>query len=94
MGSSFIHLHLHSEFSLLDSCLKINPLIKRAEEFNMPALGMTDHGNIMGALNFYKNAKKANIKPIIGSELYVAPQTRLPQSFGTDHRFLPGRFFQ
>ncbi|MCP5053586.1 MAG: DNA polymerase III subunit alpha [bacterium] len=76
MDKSFIHLHLHSEFSLLDSCLKIPPLMKRAQEYNMPALGMTDHGNIMGALNFYKNARKSHIKPIIGCELYVAPQSR------------------
>jgi DNA polymerase-3 subunit alpha len=73
---SFIHLHLHSEYSLLDSCLKINGLIKKAQECNMPALALTDHGNILGALTFYKAAKKANIKPIIGSELYVSPKSR------------------
>lgn len=74
---SFIHLHLHSEYSLLDSCLKINGLIKRAQDNNMPALALTDHGNILGALTFYKAAKKANIKPIIGSELYVSPKSHL-----------------
>jgi DNA polymerase III subunit alpha len=73
---SFVHLHLHSEYSLLDSCLKVNGLIKRAQDHNMPAMAMTDHGNILGALTFYKAARKAGIKPIIGSELYVAPKSR------------------
>ena len=73
---SFIHLHLHSQFSLLDSSLKIDPLIQRAIECNMPALALTDHGNILGALNFYKKARKNKIKPIIGSELYVSPDSR------------------
>ena len=74
--NSFIHLHLHSEFSLLDSNLKIPGLIKRAQQLNMPAIAMTDHGNILGAVNFYKNAIKSGIKPIIGSELYVAEHSR------------------
>lgn len=73
---SFVHLHLHSQFSLLDSCLKIEELLKKAQEFNMPAVALTDHGNILGALNFYKQAKKAGIKPVIGSEVYVAPKSR------------------
>lgn len=74
---NFVHLHLHSEFSLLDSCLKIDSLIKRVKELNMPAVALTDHGNILGAVNFYKTAKKNDIKPIIGSELYVAPESML-----------------
>jgi DNA polymerase-3 subunit alpha len=73
---SFIHLHLHSQFSLLDSCLKIEELMKKAQEYNMQALALTDHGNIMGAVNFYKQARKNHIKPVIGAELYVAPETR------------------
>ncbi|HLP62404.1 MAG TPA: DNA polymerase III subunit alpha [Candidatus Deferrimicrobium sp.] len=73
---SFIHLHLHSQYSLLDSSLKIGELVKKAVQFNMPAVAMTDHGNILGALNFYKEARKNKIKPIIGSELYVAPDSR------------------
>ena len=73
---SFIHLHLHSQFSLLDSCLKIEDLVKQAQKHNMPAVALTDHGNILGALNFYKMARKNNIKPIIGSELYMAPESR------------------
>jgi DNA polymerase-3 subunit alpha len=73
---SFIHLHLHSQYSLLDSCLKIDELIKRGLEYNMPAIALTDHGNILGALTFYKAARKNNIKPIIGAELYLAPESR------------------
>ena len=72
----FIHLHLHSQYSLLDSSLKIDDLIHRAVEYNMPAIALTDHGNILGAINFYKKARKNKIKPIIGSELYVAPGSR------------------
>jgi DNA polymerase-3 subunit alpha len=71
----FVHLHLHSEFSLLDSSLKIDALVKRAKELNMPAVALTDHGNILGAVNFYKQVKRNDIKPIIGSELYVAPES-------------------
>ncbi len=73
---SFIHLHLHSQFSLLDSSIKIEELVKKAVQFNMPAIALTDHGNILGALNFYKAARKQKIKPIIGAELYVAPDSR------------------
>jgi len=73
---SYIHLHLHTQYSLLDSCLKIDGLMKKAQEFNMPAVSITDHGNILGALTFYKAARKNHIKPIIGTELYVAPETR------------------
>ena len=74
--NSFIHLHLHSEFSLLDSNLKIPDLIAKANKLNMPAIAMTDHGNILGAVNFYKNATKKGIKPIVGSELYIAENSR------------------
>ncbi|MCK4762369.1 MAG: DNA polymerase III subunit alpha [Candidatus Aminicenantes bacterium] len=76
MGKSFIHLHLHSEYSLLDSPLKIDPLIKKAQALNMPAIALTDHGNILGAVTFYKAARKNNIKPIIGTELYLTPGSR------------------
>jgi DNA polymerase-3 subunit alpha len=73
---SFIHLHLHSEYSLLDSTLKIDDLLKKALAFQMPAVALTDHGSILGAVNFYKKALQSEIKPIIGSELYLAPNSR------------------
>jgi DNA polymerase-3 subunit alpha len=73
---SFIHLHLHSEYSLLDSTLKIDDLLKKARAFQMPAVALTDHGSILGAVNFYKKALHNEIKPIIGSELYLAPGSR------------------
>lgn len=73
---SFIHLHVHSEYSLLDSSLKIDSLIQKAKKLNMPAVALTDHGNILGSVNFYKKAKQNDIKPIIGSELYIAPESR------------------
>lgn len=73
---SFVHLHLHSQFSLLDSSLKIDGLLEQAKVLNMPAVALTDHGNILGAVNFYKQAKKNGIKPVIGSELYLASGSR------------------
>ena len=72
MSSRFTHLHVHSHYSLLDGLAKIDDLIKRAKELEMDALALTDHGAMYGALEFYKKAKKAGIKPIIGCELYVA----------------------
>ncbi len=73
---SFVHLHLHSQFSLLDSSLKIEGLVERVKALCMPAVALTDHGNILGAVNFYKQAKKSGLKPIIGSELYLAAKSR------------------
>jgi DNA polymerase III subunit alpha len=69
--SEFVHLHLHSDYSLLDGACDIEKLVARAKEMNMPAVAMTDHGNIFGAYHFADAAKKAGIKPIIGCELYV-----------------------
>jgi len=76
MTKSFVHLHVHSEFSLLDSNLKLPHLVRKAREYNMPAVALTDHGSILGAVNFFKEARQNDIKPIIGSELYLAPQSR------------------
>src|SRR3954468_8569663 len=73
---SFVHLHCHSEYSLLDGANRIDDLIKRALEFEQPALAITDHGNLHGAWEFQEKAKKAGIKPIIGMEAYVAPGDR------------------
>ena len=72
----FTHLHLHTEYSLLDGACRIEPLVLRAKELGMTALAITDHGNMYGAVDVYKTCKKHGIKPIIGCEVYVAPRTR------------------
>ncbi len=74
--SSFVHLHNHSHFSLLDGACRIDDLVNTAKEFNMPALALTDHGNMHGAVEFYKKCRKTGIKPLIGAETYVAPASR------------------
>jgi len=74
--ADFVHLHNHTQYSLLDGALKIDHLIQRAKEYRMPALAITDHGNMFGAIEFYKKAIASGIKPIIGSEVYVAPTNR------------------
>ncbi|MCW3489860.1 DNA polymerase III subunit alpha [Dethiobacter alkaliphilus] len=77
MGSSnFVHLHVHTEYSLLDGASKIKNTVARAAELDMPALAITDHGVMYGVIDFYKAAKDAGIKPVIGCEVYVAPRTR------------------
>lgn len=73
---SFVHLHTHSHYSLLDGLSKIDDLIARAVSYKMPALALTDHGNLYGAIEFYKKCQVAGIKPIIGVEFYVAPRSR------------------
>jgi len=73
---SFVHLHCHSEYSLLDGANRIEDLIHRAQEFEQPALAITDHGNLHAAWEFQEKAKKAGVKPIIGMEAYVAPGDR------------------
>jgi DNA polymerase-3 subunit alpha len=77
---SFVHLHCHSEYSLLDGANRIGDLIARAQELEQPALAITDHGNLHGAWDFQEKAKKAGIKPIIGMEAYVAPGDRRERS--------------
>jgi len=72
----FTHLHVHSHYSLLDGLPKIDELIQRAKELNMDSLALTDHGVLYGAIEFYKKAKESGIKPIIGAELYIAPEGR------------------
>ncbi|AHG90193.1 DNA polymerase III, alpha subunit [Gemmatirosa kalamazoonensis] len=77
---SFVHLHCHSEYSLLDGANRIDDLIRRALELEQPALAVTDHGNLHAAWEFQEKAKKAKIKPILGMEAYVAPGSRLDRS--------------
>ena len=74
--SEFVHLHIHSEFSLLDGANRIKDLPVRAKELGMKAMAITDHGVMYGAIDFYKACKKEGIKPIIGCEVYVAPRSR------------------
>ncbi len=74
--SDFVHLHCHTEFSLLDGTIKINDLFAKASEFGLQAAAITDHGNLFGAIQFYTTAKEFGIKPIIGCEVYVAPEHR------------------
>jgi DNA polymerase-3 subunit alpha len=74
---TFVHLHNHTEYSLLDGASRIPAMVGRAAELGMPALGLTDHGVMYGAIHFYKACKEAGIKPIIGCEVYVAPRSRL-----------------
>ena len=74
--NNLIHLHTHSHYSLLDGLAKIDDLLDRAEELGMKSLALTDHGNLHGAIEFYKKAKKRNIKPILGVEAYLAPGAR------------------
>ncbi len=74
--ADFVHLHCHTQYSLLDAASKVEPLVKRAVELKFAALAMTDHGNLFGAIEFYSKAMKAGIKPIIGMEAYIAPGSR------------------
>ncbi|TAN42905.1 MAG: DNA polymerase III subunit alpha [Nitrospirae bacterium] len=78
--ADFVPLHLHSEYSLLDGAIKINELVDMAVQYRMPAVAVTDHGNMFGAVEFYKKATKAGIKPIIGCEVYVAPKSRFDKA--------------
>ena len=74
--SDFVHLHVHSEYSLLDGAAQLEKLVAKAKELRFPAIALTDHGNLFGAIDFYLAAQKAGVKPILGCELYVAPGSR------------------
>jgi DNA polymerase-3 subunit alpha len=78
--SNFVHLHVHTQYSLLDGMIRLDDLFKKAKEFAMPAMAITDHGNMFGAIDFYKQAYANGIKPIIGCELYVAPRSRFDKT--------------
>jgi DNA polymerase III subunit alpha len=71
--AEFVHLHVHSEYSLLDGAAQLDKLVDKAKELKFPAIALTDHGNLFGAIDFYLAAQKAGVKPILGCELYVAP---------------------
>src|SRR5436305_14730613 len=75
--ADFVHLHLHTQYSLLDGACRLDRLMEKAHELKFPALALTDHGVLFGAIDFYQAARNAGIKPIIGCEVYVAPGSRL-----------------
>src|SRR3569623_2355199 len=74
MANPFVHLHCHTDYSLLDGACEISQLMKLAEEQKMPSVAMTDHGKLFGAIEFYNEAKKHGVHPVIGCEVYVAQQ--------------------
>ncbi len=80
MAERFVHLHLHSHYSLLDSAIKLDELMRQVSESAMPAVALTDHGNLFGAYEFYSAARKAGIRPVLGCEVYVAPASRKERS--------------
>jgi DNA polymerase-3 subunit alpha len=82
--AGFVHLHNHTEYSLLDGASRIEQLAKQAAEYRMPALAITDHGNMFGVIEFYKKLQAQGVKPIIGCEAYVAPHSRLEKKIDED----------
>ena len=82
---SFAHLHLHTEYSLLDGACRIDGLMERVKELGQTAVAITDHGVMYGCIDFYKAAKAAGIKPIIGCEVYVAPRAMSDRIHGVDN---------
>ena len=75
-GPQFVHLHVHSEYSLLDGACRVKDLVQTCRQLGMPAVAVTDHGNLFGAIEFYTAARAAGVKPIIGCEVYMAPGDR------------------
>ncbi|HXE42444.1 MAG TPA: PHP domain-containing protein, partial [Candidatus Baltobacteraceae bacterium] len=84
--ADFVHLHLHTEYSLLDGACRLDKLAEKAHELKFPAMAITDHGAMHGVIDFYKEAQAKGIKPIIGCEVYVAPGSRLEKKQGTGTR--------
>ncbi|HTY20677.1 MAG TPA: DNA polymerase III subunit alpha, partial [Geobacteraceae bacterium] len=83
--TDFVHLHLHTQYSLLDGAIRLTDLIAKAKEYGMPAVAATDHGNMFGAIEFYEKCTAAGIRPIIGAEVYVAPGSRFAKESGNGH---------
>jgi len=81
----FVHLHVHTEFSLLDGAIRLKDLIDTVRRYQMPAVAITDHGNMFGALEFYELCRKAEVKPILGCEVYVAPRSRFDRQGKADN---------
>ncbi|MCU1595406.1 MAG: polymerase subunit alpha, partial [Frankiales bacterium] len=87
MSDSFVHLHVHTEYSMLDGAARLDDLFKKTVELGMPAIAMTDHGNVFGAYEFWKKATSYGVKPIIGTEAYLSPGSRFDK---TRHRWASG----
>ena len=85
--TDFVHLHLHSEYSLLDGACRIKDLPKVVKEMGQTACAITDHGVMYGCLEFYKEAKKQGIRPILGCEIYVTPGSRFDREKNSDERY-------
>ncbi|HPT97742.1 MAG TPA: DNA polymerase III subunit alpha [Armatimonadota bacterium] len=83
-SGDFAHLHVHTDYSLLDGASRVSDLVRQAAEWGMPALAITDHGHMMGAIDFYDTCRQAGVKPIVGSEVYVAPRSRFQKDPGLD----------
>jgi DNA polymerase-3 subunit alpha len=89
--SNFVHLHVHTQYSLLDGACRVDELVQKAVGLGMPAVSMTDHGNMFGAIHFYRACQKAKIKPIIGCEVYITPGSRFekdPEQKSINHLVL------
>ena len=81
-GKGFTHLHLHTQYSLLDGAIPAERLFNRCKELGMDAVAITDHGNMFGAVDFYIKAQAAGVKPILGMEAYIAPESRFERQKG------------
>ncbi len=83
---SFVHLHNHTQYSLLDGACRVDKMLNLAKDYGMPAVAMTDHGNMFGAIDFYFTAKKIGIKPIIGIETYIVSGELEAEETKKEHR--------
>lgn len=84
----FVHLHVHTQYSLLDGLCRIPRMVQMAKNMNMPAIAITDHGNLYGAMHLYKEAKAQGIKPIIGCEIYMTRGSRFEKRQGNGYAIL------
>src|SRR6266540_2146378 len=86
MHQNFVHLHLHSQYSLLDGAIRLDDLLRKVKEHGMPAVALTDHGAMFGAIEFYQKCKDKGIRPVIGCEVYIAPGSRFVKESGGNPR--------
>src|SRR5437879_3394337 len=86
--AEFTHLHLHTAYSLLDGAIRLPDLFPRIKEFGMDTVAVTDHGNMFGAVDFYKKAKESGVKPIFGCETYIAGNDRFNKSVRVNHHLI------